>query len=110
MIHVYGTNLWLALDTQPSVKAPVIARGRFAFQGTFDSVECSFGHMLVGGGVGGEDKFLWGWKYSVIDTITDIVMIVLSCKNRKNPDNSSYSSFVQIWTIHHLFLKSISTS
>lgn len=52
MIHVYGTNLWLALDTQPSVKAPVIAGGRFAFQGTFDSVERRFGHMLVGAGGG----------------------------------------------------------
>lgn len=46
---MFGTNLCLALDTQPSGKAPVIAGGHFAFQGTFDSVEHSFGHMVGGG-------------------------------------------------------------
>ena len=48
------------------------------------------GHIF-GVMVGMEEGFLCRWKYSVIS-----VMTVFSCNNRKTPDNSSCSSFVQI--------------
>lgn len=77
-IHVFGTNLCLALDTQPSGKAPVIAGGHFAFQG--DIWQCGTQFWSHGGG--GRifvrmEVLSYYWHYNWY------VMIVLSCKNKK---------------------------